>query len=194
MDPSLVNQIIVAASTLLASLGGYLLAGRNERRRDERALRRELRLRVSERKSKLDDDRHNIQRETLLSLQDAVQAMARFTGKTLHFDHMQARQGKYTQLPDTLSDDSYANLVEVRRLTSRILDPDVRAAVDKFVGLTAKLASTPRGLEGQAGDHLERFATAKLMELNDGYDEMTKILGEAVRREIDWLPEDAIES
>ncbi|WP_144663288.1 hypothetical protein [Paenarthrobacter nicotinovorans] len=194
MDPLLVNQIIVAASTLLASLGGYLLAGRNERRRDDRALRRELRLRVSERKSKLDDNRHTIQRETLLSLQDAVQAMARFTGKTLHFDHMQARQGKYTQLPDTLSDDSHANLVEVRRLASRIIAPDVRAAVDRFVGLTTKLASSPKDLKELTGDHLERFAIAKVMELNDGYDEITRILGEAVRSEIAWLPEDAIES
>lgn len=194
MDPSLVNQIVVAASTLLASLGGYLLAGRNEYRRDERALRRELRLRVSERKSKLHDNQHTIQRETLLSLQDSVQAMARFTGKTLHFDHMQARQGQYTQLPDTLSDDSYANLVEVRRLTSRILDPNVRAAVDRFVWLITKLASPPTDMEGLAGDQLERFAIAKAMELNDGYDEITKILGEAARREIAWLPEDAIES
>ena len=194
MDPSLVNQIVVATSTLLASLGGYLLAGRNERRRDERALRREVRLRVSERKSKLDDNRHTIQRETLLSLQDSVQALARFTGKTLHFDHMQARQGKYTLLPDTLSDESHGNLVEVRRLTSRILNPDIRVAVDRFVGLTSKLASPPKDLEGLTGDRLERFAIAKVMELNDGYDEITKILGEAVREEIAWLPEDAIEN
>jgi hypothetical protein len=194
VDPSLVNQIVVAASTLLASLGGYLLAGRNERRRDERALRRELRLKVSERKSKLDDDRHTIQRETLLSLQDSVQALARFTGKTLHFDHMQARQGKYTLLPDTLSDEAHANLVEVRRLTSRILNPDIRVSVDRFVGLTSKLASSPKDLEGLTGDRLERFAIAKVMELNDGYDEITKILGEAVREEIAWAPEDAIES
>lgn len=194
MDPSLVNQIVVAASTLLASLGGYMLAGRNERRKDERALRRELRLRISERKSKLDDNRHAIQRETLLSLQDAVQSMARFTGKTLHFDHMQARKGKATLLPDGLSEDSYQNLVEVRRLTSRILDPHVRAAVDKFIGMTNALTYPAKELAGLAGDQLERVALAKIVDLNDGYEEMTKVLGEAARREIAWLPEDAQES
>ncbi|WP_415171542.1 hypothetical protein [Nocardioides sp.] len=46
MDSSLVTQGIVAGSTLLASLGGYLLAGRNEARRDERTLRREIELKT----------------------------------------------------------------------------------------------------------------------------------------------------
>lgn len=193
MDPSLVNQIVVATATLLASLGGYLLAGRNERRRDERTLRRELRLRISERGSRLDDDRHTLQRETLIALQDAVQAMARFAGRALHFDHMQARQGKYTQLPDALSDDVYANRVEVRRLTSRILDSDVRDAIDGFIGLSARLSTSPKDLEGLVGSRLEDGALAKLAELNDGYDAMSRILGEAARREIAWQPADLME-
>lgn len=194
MDPSLVNQILVAASTLLASLGGYLLAGRNERRRDERGLRRELRLRGSERKSKLDDNRHAIQRETLLSLQDSVQALARFTGRTLHFDHMQARQEKFTHLPDTLSDDAYVNLVEVRRLTSRVLDPEVRTAVDKFIGRTTSIACPPTDLMGLNEDDLDRAANSKLEQLNNAYGEVTDVLGEATRKEVAWLPEDPAES
>ena len=88
-------------------------------------------------------------------LQDAVQSMARFAGQAMHFDHMQARQGKYTQLPDALSDDMFANLVEVRRLASRILDSAVRDAVDGFIGLTGRLSTSPKDLEGLVGDRLE---------------------------------------
>lgn len=188
MDPLLVNQIIVASATLLASLGGYFLAGVNERRRDERALQRELRLRAAERESQLEDGRHALQRETLLELQDAVQAMARFTGQVLHFDHMQAREGMYTQLPGTLSEDGLANTVRVRRLASRILDSDVRDAVDKFVGLSSRLSWSPKDLMGLSGDRLEACASAKLIELDEGYAAMSRILGEATRREIAWQP------
>lgn len=190
MDPTLVNQIIVATATLLASLGGYLLAGGNERRRDERALQRELRLRASERGAQLEDGRHALQRETLLALQDAVQAMARFTGQAMHFDHMQARQGMYTQLPGTLSDDSYANTVDVRRLASRVLDSDVRNAVDQFVDLSTRLSVSPKDLEGLSGDRLEGRALAKFGELSEGYSAVSSLLGEAVRREIAWHPGD----
>lgn len=143
MDPSLVNQIIVAAATLLASLGGYLLAGVNERRRDERALERELALRATERVDGLDDASHVFQRETLLALQDAVQVMARLTTKAMHFDHMQARKGNDVPLPDPSDQDLYANMVEVRRLQYRILDDEARYAVARFVNLSLRLSRSP---------------------------------------------------
>lgn len=190
MDPSFVNQVVVAAATLLASLGGYLIAGHNERRRDERTLKRELRLRAAERAAQLDDSRHTLQRETLLALQDAMQLMARLSGKAMHFDHMQARKGEYTQLPGTLSDDIFANLVEVRRLTNRILESEVRDAVDEFIALSTRLSLSPKDLEGLAGDRLEASTLAKVVELNERYDEMSRILGEAARREIAWHPVD----
>lgn len=190
MDPALVNQIVVAAATLLASLGGYLLAGRNERQRDERTLKRELRLRVSERAAQLDDNRHALQRETLLELQDALQATARLTSKAMHFDHMQARQGKYTQLPETLSEDMMANAVEVRRLASRILDSEVRDGVDEFIALSTRLSMLPKSLEGLTGSRLEDQAFAKLVEFDKGFTAMTTTLGEAARREIAWRPAD----
>lgn len=188
MDLSLGSQIIVAAATLFASLGGYLIAGRNERRRDERTLKRELRLRMTERSAQLDDNRHKLQRETLLALQDAIQLMARLSAKAMHFDHMQARKGEYTQLPKSLSDDMFANLVEVRRLTNRILESEVRDAVDEFIALSTRLSMSPKDLEGLAGDRLEAYTLAKVGELNEGYGGMSRILGEATRREIAWQP------
>lgn len=189
MDSVVFTQLVIAAATLLASLGGYLLAGLNERRRDARTLARELQLRNAERESRRDDEAHAFQRETLLALQDAVQLMARLTYKAMHFDHMQARGGKYTQLPDALSDDIHSNGVEVRRLVSRVLDAGVRAAVDAFDETSARLSTSPRYLEGLTGDELENRAAASMMELNDGYEALTSILGEALRREIAWSPD-----
>ncbi|MUK02292.1 hypothetical protein GM708_10350 [Vibrio cholerae] len=184
--------MIVAIATLVASIGGYLLAGLNERRRDERTMQRESRLRVLDRGAQLDDGRRALQRETMLALQDAVQAMARFAGQAMHFDHMQARQGKYTQLPDALSNDMFVNQVEVRRLASRILDSDVRDAVDGLIELTVRLTTSPKDLEGLVGDRLENGAFAKLANLNDEYAAVSRILGEAVRREIAWQPAELV--
>lgn len=85
MDSAIVTQVVIAAATLFAS-GGFLLAGLNELRRDERIHRRKAELRRLDRASQLKNDTHVLQRETLLELQDALQLLARLTGKTLHFD------------------------------------------------------------------------------------------------------------
>lgn len=101
---------------------------------------------------------------------------------------MQARKGEYTHLPGTLSDDSYANLVEVRRLQSRILDANVRDAVDRCILLSRRLSTSPSDLKGLSGEDLERHVMAKFGEFHDGYESASNILGEAVRREIAWQP------
>lgn len=188
MDPSLVNQVVVASATLLAAGGGYWLAGVNERRRDARTLERELRLREAEREARLVDATRAFQRETLLALQDAVQLMARLTGQATFFDHMKARAGMYTRLPDELSDDLYANGVEVRSLMSRVLSVEVRDAVDRFVELSVRLTTSPKHLEGLVGDDLERHAATQTIELNTAYISVTGVLGEALRRELVWRP------
>lgn len=188
MDSSLVNQLILAVATLLASLGGYVLAGINEHRRDERGMKRDLELRALERDSRLDESEHAFQRQTLLELQDALQVMARLTGKTMHFDHLQARQSVYTQLPDGLSDDMQANGVEVRRLASRILDADVRDAVARFTSISVRLSTSPKDLQGLAGDSLESRADAKAAEFAFEYETLSRTLGDAVRAEIAWRP------
>lgn len=188
MDSANVNQIILAVATLLASLGGYVLAGVNEHRRDERVRKRDLELRAMERDSRLDESEHAFQRQTLLELQDALQVMARLTGKTMHFDHMQAREGRYTQLPDGLSNDLHANGVDVRRLASRILDADMRDAVDRFTLTSERLSTSPKDLQGLSGSSLESRAEAKMAELAIEYDALARTLGDAVRTEIAWRP------
>lgn len=188
MDTTLLTQIVIAVATLFASLGGYLLAGLNERRRDERTHLRASESRRFERVAELENESHAFQRDTLLSLQDALQKMARLTGKAMHFDHMQAREGKYTQLPEGLSEEMLAAEVEVSRLTARVRDPQVRAAVKDLTELSAHLSTLPTDLQGLSGYDLERRGNAKLREFGDRYSAVAEVVGEAVRREIDWRP------
>lgn len=188
MDASLVSQIILAISTLLASLGGYVLAGINESRRDERATRRELELRALERDAHLDEAEHDFQRETLLALQDALQVMARLSGKAMHFDHMQARNGSYTQLPEDLNNDLHANGVEVRRLASRVLDTEIRESVREFASASAQLTTSPKDLMGMSGERLEEYALTKGAEFTAVYEATSELLGNAIRAEIAWRP------
>lgn len=190
MTEEIVSQIIVAVATLGASPGGYLLAGVNERSRDQRTFHREIQARASERASVRENETRSFQRETLLALQDAVQVMARLTGKALHFDHMQARQGQFTQLPDDLSDEMFANGTEVKRLMARVLDDEVRDAVDAFNAATIRLSLDPSYLEGHRDGPLERQALLRTTALNDAYAEISTLLGQKIRHEIAWRPND----
>lgn len=191
MDPSLVHQIVVAAATLAASLGGYLLAGINERRRDNRTFEHERQQKALDRADQREDNKRVFQRETLLALQDALQTMARLTGKAMHFDFMQAREGKYVHLPGSLSEDMLANTTEVRRLANRILDPKVRDTVDEFIELSSRFTTLPEHFRGLSGPDQENRSFAMLHEFNERTKAMMAVLGEAIRREIAWQPNDS---
>lgn len=188
MNSAIIIQIVIALATLAASLGGYALAGANERRRDERALGRELKLRDEERGARLEDQTRALQLDTLLALQDGMQEMARLTGKALYFDHMQAREGRFTQLPGSLSDDMYSNAVQVRRLSSRVLDVSVRTAVEGFVHTCTRLSTLPASDVGQDEQVIEGRSLSVITALGDAYSEALAVLGEVTRAEIAWRP------
>lgn len=181
-------QIIIAASTLAAALIGYTLAGKNEARRDRRAAEAASSARIEERVSAAVRERHEFQRETLLALQDAIQLMARLAGRAMHFDHMQAREGKYTQLPDRFSEEMQANGVDVNRLQSRILDDELRASVDRFRRAGIEATLDPRRYVGLKGEGLESAALHALTKFGDEVTRVMDDLGVAVREELAWSP------
>ncbi|MGO3023964.1 MAG: hypothetical protein ACTIIH_12095, partial [Brevibacterium sp.] len=148
------------SSRLTAPNKTDIQAGANDRRRDERTHRRELALRWSDRVAQLETATHALQRETLLALQDALQEVARLTGKTMHFDHMQARSGKYTQLPEDLSEAMHVAEIEVSQLAARVLDPQVRAAVKEFSEISTRLSVLSTDLRGLTGHTLENHMVA----------------------------------
>lgn len=182
-------QIIIGLSTLLAAVLGYVLAGLNEARRDRRAIERERAARDEDRHAAAINSRHVFQLETLLALQDALQVMARLTGRAMHFDHMQAREGRYTQLPDDLSDDMHANGVDVNRLRTRILDPELRAAVDNFHTETIKATLDPGRYQGLHGEELETRAFAVAGDFATAVRRVMDQVGTALRAELDWRPD-----
>lgn len=192
MDPVLASQIVIAASTLTASLGGYVLAGINETRRDRRAAVRDAANRESERAALREDKRHDFQLDTLLALQDALQNMSRLAGAGIHFDHMQARKGEFTQLPPGLSDEMHVNGVNVNRLVSRVLDQTIREQVADFTLFVAGLALLPKALEGLSPGQLEDAMLHKMSEFQARYDAVAVPIGESVRQMLQRMSTSAI--
>jgi hypothetical protein len=122
--------LIVAPVT---GLLGYVLAGRNERARDERAAKREAVARRASVRERLDEERHAFQRETLLELQDALQRQVRCAAKVIIHDRSTLREhGTLTQVGPELSGESYEIGVTTRRLQERVLDGALRGAVGEF--------------------------------------------------------------
>ena len=190
MTNSLWPQIIIAASTLIAAFLGYELAGRNEARRDRRAAEREKSARAEERRSAAVRGRHQFQLETLVALQDALQLMARFTGRAMHFDHMQAREGRYTQLPAEHDAEILSNGFDVIRLRNRLFDQDLRRAIERFASASTAAMMPPTHFEGLSGEDLETIANRLSSRFFDEYTVVMDLLGHALRTELSWLPDE----
>ena len=95
---------------------------------------------------------------------------------------------QYTNLPEGLGEEMLEASVSVSRLAQRVLDPKVRLAVKRFMELSNHLSMLPTDLQGLSGNALEDRANAKLLEFGNGYISMAELLGESLRREIDWQP------
>lgn len=108
-----------------------MLARRNDADKDRRAAAREEANRAAALAERLNEERHERQRETLLELQDELQKLARATGRILHQDLMTVRQqGGVFLLPDaTMSEDSLAATVAVLKLKERVLVDELRALI-----------------------------------------------------------------
>ncbi|MCD1572268.1 hypothetical protein [Agromyces mediolanus] len=184
-------QIVIAMSTLLAAFLGFLFAGVNDARRDRRLAGRERATRDEERRAAALRARHEFQLATLLELQDAIQLMARLTGRAMHFDHMQARKGQYTQLPGGHSEDMHANGVDVIRLRNRLLDADLRADIQRFESASVDATLSPQTFEGLEGDALESAALARINTFGDEVSRIMDRLGTSLRAELEWRPSEA---
>ncbi len=131
-DGIAVLGLVVPAGT---GLVGYVLAGRNEQARDERAAKREATARRASVRERLVEQSHAFQRETLLELQDALQRQVRSVAKMiLHDKRTLEEQGTLTLLGEELDAESYEIGVTVRRLQERVLNATLRRTVDEFRG------------------------------------------------------------
>ena len=116
--------------------------------------------------------------------------MARLTGRTLHFDHMQARKGQYTQLPQGHDEEILVNGFDIIRLQNRLLETDLRSAIERFHSASSGAMMPPTQYEGLSGEALESAATRVSSRFADEYAVAMDQLGEAVRTELRWLPDE----
>lgn len=147
---SLVPIVVGGALTLLGGAGTEWL-------RDRRATSEGARDREMARQERRDE----LERQTLVELQDALQAYVRGVAKAAHFDEMNQRdRGMQFLLPDALSDEIHAAQVMTAKLASRVTDAEIRDGIDKVIEEgTATIIPNPE----RPQEHFEamgRIATA----------------------------------
>lgn len=182
------GALATVVSGLGGSLGGYRLAGRNDEARDIRTAEREEASRAAALAERLQEQRHERQRQVLLDLQDELQRLARTTGKILHQDLKTVREsGGLFLLPEGLGgDDSLAATVAVQKLSARILAADLRALVADFVSFCgfATTGYIP-GHRNDPPDELAAFINDITAEMGTRYAHLVERLGEHIRGEED---------
>lgn len=148
-----IGALSTVTSGLGGTLGGYKLAARNEEARDARAAKQQETNRNAALAERLQDRRHDWQRDVLLELQDELQTMTRVTMKILLQDQKTVReQGGVFQLPEGLGgDESLAAQVAVQKLQSRTLADDLRALVGEFVNFCTLASSASRDADRAGG-------------------------------------------
>jgi hypothetical protein len=171
---------VILGSGGLSALGGYLLAGRNERKKDERAAGRD-RDALRERQA---DEGRVFQRDTLLEIHDLLYKMNRNSGRSQHIDEMRYREtGKYGrgQLPDDLSDEFSELVGGINRLRVRVFDRDVRDLIDRYTKTV--ISSSISGGQRREGDDAEVQARAKRiqMQILDQWGPLEEALGALIR-------------
>jgi hypothetical protein len=194
VDAASLAVIIGPITTLLSGVAGYWLAGRNDEARDRRAMSREESARRAALADRLEEDRHTFQRDTLLELQDELQSLARITTRILLQDEKTVREhGRIYQLPEGLSDEEFQAFTAVQRTWVRVLDPELRSAVEGFTAVCSRA-----GLPNFGGGKEELLEEVRRREGQVAYyyGRVNDLLGERLRRELDrrFLAEQSLKS
>lgn len=180
--------LIVPSGTGLA---GYVLAGRNEQARDERAAKREAVARRSSVRERLEEQSHAFQRETLLELQDALQRQVRSVARIIMHDRRTLREhGTLMQLGPELNDESYEIGVTTRRLQERVLDAALRDVVGGFRRHVADVETACIAMQEMSAEAGVLHLDGLQREVAEHYSALSDQLGAALRAELGWLPEE----
>jgi hypothetical protein len=180
--------LVVPAGT---GLIGYVLAGRNEQARDERAAKREAVTRRASVRERLDEQSHAFQRETLLELQDALQRQVRSVAEIiLHDRRTLQEQGTLTLLGPELDEESYEIGVTTRRLQERVLDEALRGAVGEFRRHVADAEVACMAVSEMSAEAGVQYLDGLQREVAEHYIALSDQVGTALRAELGWLPEE----
>jgi len=178
--------IVGPITTLFGGLGGYWLASRNDEARDRRASAREVSARRAALADRLEENRHIFQRDTLLELQDELQRLARATTRILLQDEKTVKEdGQLHLLPEGLSDEEFQINTAVRRLWVRVLDRELRDAVEGFVNICTQAGGPAPGTDK---NELLAQLQQRQAQVVESYRVMNDLLGDRLRQELDRKP------
>jgi hypothetical protein len=180
--------LVVPAATGLA---GYVLAGRNERARDEREAARDAMARRASVRERLEEQSHAFQRETLLELQDVLQRLVRCTSRMILHDRKTLKEhGKLTLLGEALNEESYEIGVTTRRLQERVLDVALRDAVAQFHSHVSGVEASFVIVDDLSVEDGIKHLDGLQRDLAQHYVALSERIGTALRAELGWLPEE----
>jgi hypothetical protein len=130
-SPSVLGTLI----PFLTGVFGYGAALLTEYLRDRRTTAREREGRQAARRVQISEHRREFQREAILALQEAVQALTRSAGKIHHHDEMQYRQsGEWGRnlLGSDINQEAHDNSVRVLLLMARVRDEGIYELTKTF--------------------------------------------------------------
>lgn len=164
----------------VSGLSGYLLAGRNDQKRDDRMAERE---RQALRDRRLDDARV-FQRDTLLELHDTLYKLNRVTGRSSHLDEMHYRNtGRYGRdpiFPEDLDEKFTELLGAVNRLRVRVFDQELRDLVEQYRESLIRMVRHGSRTEGDDSRVRDRARQDEVKSL-DLYGQLEEKLGAMIR-------------
>lgn len=181
-----IAAMVGSITTMLSGLGGYLLAGRNDEKRDQRTAERELAARRDARIERLADQSHQIQRETLFELQDELTHLSRILGQTLLHDRKAILEaGAPAPLPNELDTGFMTTMQNVQRLQSRVLNDTLREAVVSYTAFCS--ASVILGDTGRSPAELLAQCDERINATSTRVADLNEQLGAHIRTEINRL-------
>jgi len=184
IDWTAITAVVGSIFTLGGTLGGYTFAARNDEGRDRRADQRETRARRAALAERLEEERHNFQRDTFLELQDVLLDLTRWQALVNAQDVKTLKEHQALfQLPDELGGDDKRLLVATaRKLFTRVLDPDLREAIGDFITICTHDS-------GDLKDWKPEDAIRELQRRDQraatSYVRLAELLGEHLRAELD---------
>ncbi|AQX80968.1 hypothetical protein BWO91_14245 [Plantibacter flavus] len=180
-----VAALITTVGALAGSFGGFTLAARMQRRQakeeDERAQRDAERARAVV----LEDERHEFQLTTLLSLQELTRRMARRTFLIIQQDRQTIEShGGYRMLP-TEDPEDFANSVEFSHSIARITNAELREQLDAFSNLCSTYSMPPLDWSDLSKESALVVQEHRFQELMESASETADLLNQRLRGELD---------
>jgi hypothetical protein len=179
-----VPALITTVGTLVGSFGGFWLAARSQRaqaRHDDDRARREA---EAARAVTLEDERHEFQLTTLITLQELTRRMARTTILIIDQDRKTVSDlGGYRRLPIDDVDD-FAAAVEFSHNVARVTNEELRSALDEFHQLTSEYSLPPHNHRELSRDELIVVQDWRWRHFSEVANQATQTLNTHLRKEI----------